>query len=221
MAGNVEPEHVSTTRAVYDATAEAYVAAIGTEINETVEAPLDRAILAAFADMVPSGRLVLDAGCGPGRVAALLHRRGLEVVGVDLAPAMIAIARATHPGIRFEVGELARLPLPDGSVAAAVFWYSIIHTPPSDLASVFNDLRRVIAAGGPVLVAFQSGEGEAVTRDDAYGTAVTLTSYRHAVDAVTGALDRAGFDLHATTVRAPTLAHETAPQAFVLAIARG
>ena len=213
--------HVSTTRAVYDATADRYAASVGTEINEAFEAPVDRAILSAFAEMVPEGGTVLDAGCGPGRVAALLARRGLDVVGVDLAPAMVTIARETHPGIRFEEAELTALPLAEDSVVAAVYWYSVIHTPACALDDVFAELQRVIVPGGPVLVAFQAGEGEAVTRDDAYGTGMALTSYRHAPDDVVRALGGAGIGHHSTTVRAAALAHETTPQAFVLGIASG
>lgn len=215
-----EAGHVATARAVYDATAERYAASIGTEINEAFEAPLDRTVLSTFADMVPEGGLVLDAGCGPGRVAALLARRGLDVVGIDLAPAMVRIARETHRHIRFEEAELTRLPLAERSVSAAVYWYSIIHTPADRLGDVFAELRRVIIPGGPVLVAFQAGDGEAVTRDDAYGTGMTLTSYRHWPEEMVRALDEAGIAHHSSKVRAAALPHETSPQAFVLGVAR-
>ena len=39
------------------------------------------------------GMRVLDAGCGPGRHALALARRGIEVVGVDLSPDFVALAR--------------------------------------------------------------------------------------------------------------------------------
>jgi SAM-dependent methyltransferase len=53
------------------------------------------------ADLVSSldPRSVLDAGCGTGRVAIELFRRGLDVVGVDLDPSMLARARAKAPGL--------------------------------------------------------------------------------------------------------------------------
>jgi SAM-dependent methyltransferase len=216
-----EAGDLSTTRAVYDATADTYVASVGTEINDSFEAPVDQAILLAFAEMVPEGGTVLDAGCGPGRVAALLARRGLDVVGVDLAPGMVTVARRTHPGIRFEEADLTALPLAERSVSAAVYWYSIIHTPADGLGDVFAELQRVIVPGGPVLVAFQAGGGEAVTRADAYGTGMTLTSYRHAPDDLVRALDGAGIQLHARVMRLPMLAHETTPQELVLGTALG
>ena len=45
------------------------------------------------------GMRVLDAGCGPGRHAVALARRGIEVVGVDLSPEFLAIARAAAAGL--------------------------------------------------------------------------------------------------------------------------
>jgi SAM-dependent methyltransferase len=61
------------------------------------------------------GSRVLDAGCGPGRHALSLARRGIGVVGVDLSPEFIDLARASSDGlgladrVRFEVGDLREL----------------------------------------------------------------------------------------------------------------
>lgn len=55
---------------------------------------------------------VLDAGCGTGRVAIELDRRGVEVVGADADPDMIAAARAKAPGLPWVRCDLADLTLP-------------------------------------------------------------------------------------------------------------
>ncbi|MGD9530250.1 class I SAM-dependent methyltransferase [Pseudonocardia sp.] len=55
---------------------------------------------------------VLDAGCGTGRVAIELARRGVEVVGVDTDPDMIAAARAKEPGLPWVRCDLVDLTLP-------------------------------------------------------------------------------------------------------------
>ncbi len=54
---------------------------------------------------------VLDAGCGTGRVAIELDRRGVEVVGVDLDPAMLAAATQKAPSLDWRRADLARLDL--------------------------------------------------------------------------------------------------------------
>lgn len=61
------------------------------------------------AALVPPGSRVLDAGCGPGRVSGALKRLGLEPVGIDLDPVLLAAAREDWPGIRFEQGDLGAL----------------------------------------------------------------------------------------------------------------
>jgi SAM-dependent methyltransferase len=60
------------------------------------------------------GLRVLDAGCGPGRHALALARRGLEVVGVDLSPDFVGLARAAAAAevgleAHFEVGDVRAL----------------------------------------------------------------------------------------------------------------
>ena len=173
---------MATTRASYDATAEVYAQLVGAEVSAATEAPLDRALLAAFVEVAGRGpaRRVADVGCGPGRVAAFLAAHGIQVVGVDVSPAMLAVARDAHPDIQFAEGRLTALPVPDRSLAGAVCWYSVIHTPSEQLQGVCAELGRVLAPGGQLLMAFQAGNGEKVHRTEVYGTEVSLTSYRHA-----------------------------------------
>src|SRR5690606_13138639 len=52
-------------------------------------------------------RSVLDAGCGTGRVAIELARRGVDVVGVDRDQQMVDAARAKAPELRWQVDDLA------------------------------------------------------------------------------------------------------------------
>src|SRR5215218_1037002 len=59
------------------------------------------------------GERVLDVGCGPGRHALALARRGIDVVGVDLSEDFVALAREAAKGegpeARFEVGDVRDL----------------------------------------------------------------------------------------------------------------
>jgi 2-polyprenyl-6-hydroxyphenyl methylase/3-demethylubiquinone-9 3-methyltransferase len=61
---------------------------------------------------------VVDLGCGGGLMAEPLARLGATVVGIDLSPASLAAARAHGagvPGLRYELGDLRRPPLPPAS----------------------------------------------------------------------------------------------------------
>jgi len=66
-----------------------------------------------------SGRTVLDAGCGTGRVAIELARRGADVVGVDLDSAMLAAAREKAPGLRWVHGDLSHVDVSAGVAVSA------------------------------------------------------------------------------------------------------
>ena len=63
--------------------------------------------------LVAPGARVLDAGCGTGRIAVELARRGYRCVGVDVDPSMLAEAEQAAPEIRWVQADLADLALAD------------------------------------------------------------------------------------------------------------
>jgi ubiquinone/menaquinone biosynthesis C-methylase UbiE len=129
---------------------------------------------------------------------------------------MLAIASTAHPHIEFEEGQLDALPIETRVLAGAVCWYSIIYTPPDRLDEAFDELARVLTPGGYLLLAFQA-DGEPVLREDAFGSHLPLTSYRHSLQEVSAFLEDTGFKIRTTTLRAPELEHETTSQGFVIA----
>lgn len=180
--------HLKATAEAYDAVAVPYADLPRDDLERF---PLDRAVLAAFAEAVrPSGDgPVAELGCGPGPVTAHLRDLGLDVFGVDLSPAMIDLAREAYPDLRFEVGSMDALDLPDGQLAGIVSWYSVIHAPPQDIPAYLAEFRRVLAEGGHLLLAFFESEGEPRTTFD---HAVT-TAYRWPIDDLAGLAREAGF----------------------------
>jgi ubiquinone/menaquinone biosynthesis C-methylase UbiE len=158
-------ERLAVTAAAYDAMSARYAQFVA---GELAEPPLDRAVLAAFAEHVRAGGggLVAELGCGEGRIAAHLAGLGLDVLGIDLSPAMIEIARATRPGIRFEAGSMHALPFASGSLAGAVSWYSLIHAAPGDVPGYLAEAGRVLRPGGHLLAAFFEAVNEPVTAFD-------------------------------------------------------
>ena len=142
-------------RGTYDAVAERYQQEIG---GELAGKPFDRELLAAFAREVRGP--LCDLGCGTGHVTRFLKDHGAtDVVGVDLSPGMLAVARREHPDIRFEERDMTALDaVPDGAWAGVVAFYSLIHVPRADLVATLRGIRRCLAPGGPLLVAFHIGE---------------------------------------------------------------
>ena len=211
-----QPAADSAMRAAWDAVAHQYGILLP---DMSAEAPLDRAVLSAYAEMLAedTSATVAEIGCGTGRVTRHLHDAGLRMVGFDLSPRMTAVARTTHPHLPFAAAHAAALPVRSAALGGLVAWYSIINTPTESLSSVFVEFARVVRAGAPVLVAFQSGEGQRVERTTSYGLPVTLTYYRHSVEAATEALTAAGFTLYASVTRTATLSFESTAQTTLLA----
>ena len=204
------------TREAYDAVASDYAQLLP---DMTAEAPLDRAVLAAFVEMVKQSAndLVAEVGCGSGRVTAHLADVALRIVGLDLSPGMARVARSARPDLAFAVAHAAELPIRSGALGGLVAWYSLINLPTDLLPGVLAEFARVTRPGAPVVIAFQSGEGERVERRTAYGHPISLTYYRHRLEDMADGLVGADFALHATVCREQSLTHETTPQAFLLA----
>lgn len=143
--------------AAYDAVATLYAELFS---NVLEKAPLDRALLAAFAELVRAQNTgpVADIGCGPGYATAHLHALGVTTFGLDVSPAMIALARQAHPDLRFDQGTMSALDIADGVLGGVLARFCIIHTPPRQLPAVFTEFHRALAPGGYLLLGFLAGD---------------------------------------------------------------
>jgi ubiquinone/menaquinone biosynthesis C-methylase UbiE len=205
-------DHVVGTRAAYDTVASEYADLLRDELSGK---PVDRAVLGLFAELVgPSGR-VADLGCGPGRITGHLASLDLDAFGMDLSPGMVSVARRDHPHLSFIEGNLTSLNLSDRSVAGVVAWYSIIHTPPTQLPEVFAEFARVLAPGGWLLLAFQAGN-EQLHLTHAYGHDISLDAWRLDPADVSALLTNAGLTVTTHVVRAADDREKT-PQCYLLA----
>ncbi|HMP57746.1 MAG TPA: class I SAM-dependent methyltransferase [Gemmatales bacterium] len=116
-------------------------------------AQIERAI--AF---VKNKGVVLDVGCGTGRLMEALDRHGFRTDGLDVSPAMIALARDRHPEARLFHADICRWELPR-SYDLIVAWDSVWHVPLAEQEAVLTKLCRGLSAGG-VLV-FTTGGTDA------------------------------------------------------------
>jgi SAM-dependent methyltransferase len=105
---------------------------------------------------------ILDAGCGTGRVAIELARRGHEVVGMDVDPAMLDVARAKGPGLRWVLADLSDPELDadptryDLIVAAGNVMIFVV---PGTEAAVVSNLASLLTPRGLIVAGFQLGRG--------------------------------------------------------------
>jgi ubiquinone/menaquinone biosynthesis C-methylase UbiE len=106
-----------------------------------------------LADGTPSpGERVLDVACGTGAVTRLAAERvgtAGHVVGLDISPGMLAMARSlSAPWIEWHESSATTLPLPDGAFDLVVCQQGLQFFP--DRPAALREMRRVLAAGGRV-----------------------------------------------------------------------
>jgi ubiquinone/menaquinone biosynthesis C-methylase UbiE len=128
---------------------------------------------AAFVMLLEPGR-VLDAGCGTGRVAIELDRRGLEVVGVDCDASMLATARSRAPGIRWVEEDVTALDLGEEFDVVVMAGNVPLFTPPGTQAALVAGGARHVAPGGALVLGFQLGRGYELDELDAHARAAGL-----------------------------------------------
>ncbi len=111
-----------------------------------------RAVLGASADLRP--RVVLDVGCGTGRL--LVRARNVfsdaQLVGVDVSPGMIEVARRKPAArFRFEVAAVEQLPFDDGTFDLVLSTISFHHW--MDHKAGLREVARVLRWGGRFVLA--------------------------------------------------------------------
>jgi len=119
---------------------------------------------------------VLDAGCGTGRVAAELTRRGVAAVGIDRDPSMIATARQLAPGVRFEVLDVVLADLGESFDMVVMAGNVPLFTPEGTQAVLVAGCARHLARGGRLVTGFQLGRGYTLEDYDADCTAAGLVA---------------------------------------------
>jgi ubiquinone/menaquinone biosynthesis C-methylase UbiE len=135
-----------------------FVATTFTEIYERVlVGPLFRPFAEQLVARVAlrHGDSVIDVACGTGIVARLARGRlgpDARIVGVDVAPAMLAVARAVDQTIDWRQGNAASLPVSVNEQFTVLTCHQGLQFMPDKPAAV-REMRRVLASGGRVAIA--------------------------------------------------------------------
>ena len=145
----------------YDQNAEQY-----TQACENMSLPDE---IEKFVDSLPKNAKVLDAGCGGGRDASLLKKRGVGVTGIDLSSGLIKVAKEKHPDIDFVEGNFLRLPFEDKSFDGIWNHASLLHLETVDeVKTALGEFERVLKNGGFLYTKVKAQTGSdktAVVRD--------------------------------------------------------
>jgi ArsR family transcriptional regulator len=107
----------------------------------------------ALLGLIDPEWVVADIGCGTGNAAELLAPHVRRVIAIDREPAMLDSARkrlANRDNIDFRQGDLARLPLKNNEVDAAIMVLLLHHVP--EPADAITEVARCLRAGGIALL---------------------------------------------------------------------
>jgi len=126
----------------------------------------------------------------------------VSVVGVDLSPGMIEVARRLNPGIEFFQDNMMSLQVADDSWVGIAAFYSIIHIPRSMVVGALKELRRVLRPGGLLLISFHKGD-RVIHTDEWWGKPVDVDAFFFERHEMEGYLVSAAFEIEEVTERAP------------------
>ena len=190
---------IHNTQTSYDQVATEYAEKFKDEMDDK---PFDRDCLDRLAREVGKLGPICDMGCGPGQIARYLHRQGVDTLGVDLSPRMVAEAQRLNPEVHFHQGDMLCLPDADDSWGGIAAFYCIIHIPREQIVDALREMKRVLKPGGVLLVTFHIGH-EIKHLDEWLEKPVNLDFAFFQPEEMEAWLQEAGYELQETLVREP------------------
>ncbi|HSL45185.1 MAG TPA: methyltransferase domain-containing protein [Anaerolineales bacterium] len=205
---------IHNTQTSYDQVATEYAEKFKDEMDDK---PFDRACLERLSHEVGDLGPICDMGCGPGQIARYLHRQGVDTLGVDLSPRMVAEAQRFNPEIHFHQGDMLSLPDANNSWGGIAAFYCIIHIPREQVVDALREMKRVLKPGGLLLLTFHIGE-EVKHLDEWWEKPVNLDFAFYQPEDMEIWLKEAGYELVETLIRDPNPEVEVATRrAYVFA----
>uniref|UniRef100_A0AAU2VDZ4 Class I SAM-dependent methyltransferase n=1 Tax=Streptomyces sp. NBC_00003 TaxID=2903608 RepID=A0AAU2VDZ4_9ACTN len=178
-------------------------------------------VFRALAEKSRAGGVLLDFGCGPGRVADHAARRlGMRIIGVDTSPEMLVLARRQNtPGAEYHLVRDGRADeLPDACADAAMCNHVLASLPDEQaVLGVFGEIRRLLRPGAPLVllttdpagsgieyaslrisepgVTYRPGRPMSVRLRRTDGTWQTMPNHAWPPHTISALLERAGFTI--------------------------
>jgi SAM-dependent methyltransferase len=150
-----------------------------------------------FCDLLPQGRArVLDAACGPGNVARFLmaRRPELDLLGIDLAPRMVELARQAVPPARFLVHDCRRLTELGLRFDGIICAFGLPYLLPEEALAFIRAAGEVLDSGGTFYVSTMLGDSQESGLTTCSSGEPVYVHY-HGEESILGSLEACGFGI--------------------------
>lgn len=138
-----------------------------------------------------SGKKVLDAGAGTGRLSLMMSKVGAQVVALDISSAMLKILKNKDKNIETVVGDVESLPFEDNAFNVITAAFLVVHL--KDPSIFFDEAYRVLKDDG-ILAVSNINQKEAPEVDTKVGK-IKIDSYYHRQDKIIEDLERLAFKI--------------------------
>jgi ubiquinone/menaquinone biosynthesis C-methylase UbiE len=118
--------------------------------------------LTAFAEALPPNARVLDIACGPGNTSLFLlkTRPDLQILGIDIAPRMVELARVNVPQASFQVMDVRGLVRLEPSFAGVICSFGLPYLSPEEATGMIRQIARLLSPGGRCYLSTMEGTTE-------------------------------------------------------------
>jgi SAM-dependent methyltransferase len=161
---------MALTKAGYDAAARRYLA-------WAQPSPLRARYLAAMRHHLPPHARILDLGCGAGTPVARDLARFAAVVGIDISPTQIALARQAVPSATFIEADITQVDFSPAAFDAVVSFFAIIHVPRALHADLFARIARWLKPGGIFVASLGANDTPDVVEADWLGVPMFFSHF--------------------------------------------
>jgi SAM-dependent methyltransferase len=178
LASHITPHmdnHEQPKRVVarsYDAIAERHAEWAAT-VRQEERARFAEILISAF----PVGSTLLELGCGTAGLTTRALAQHFRLTGVDISPHSIELARRVLPNAVFVASDMTTVAFPPESFDAVAAFYSIIHVPRDELASLFQHIFTWLRPGGLFVATMNGSDTPGTFEDDWLGAPMFWSGY--------------------------------------------
>ncbi|HLA23201.1 MAG TPA: methyltransferase domain-containing protein [Candidatus Nanoarchaeia archaeon] len=109
---------------------------------------------------IPKKAIILECGCGTGKIAKFLSEKEFLVTGIDISKQMIKIAKENAPNANFKLKSLYDLNFPAKTFDAITSFFVLLHVEKDRLPSIFKSFNNILKSNGFLLFSINKGKGE-------------------------------------------------------------